>query len=125
MATKPEHDESLWWLAVSPSIWLVHFIACYATVALWCAKAVPREGGLGAARTAVVVYTIVALVGVIGIGARSYRRHRFGASSVPHDADTPQDRHRFLGLAGFLLSVLSAVALGYVALPFLFITTCR
>lgn len=125
MTTKPEHEESLWWLAVSPTIWLVHFVACYATVAVWCAKAVPRDGALGAASSAVVVYTLVALSIVVAIAARSYRRHRYRGSSVPHDADTPEDRHRFLGLATFLLSALSAVAIVFVALPFVFIGSCR
>jgi hypothetical protein len=125
MATRPEQEESLWWLALSPALWLVHFVACYATVALWCAKAVARAGGLGAARTAVVIYTLLALAAVIAAGVRSYRRQRSGGSKVPHDADTPEDRHRFLGLASFLLSALSAVAILYVALPFFFIETCR
>jgi hypothetical protein len=125
MTTQPERDESLWWLAASPSIWFAHFLASYATVALWCAKAVPRDGALGAALTAVVIYTLVALIAVLAIAARSYRRHRFAGSRAPHDADTPEGRHRFLGLASLLLSALSALAIVFVALPFIFIGTCR
>ena len=125
MTTKPEHRESLWWLAASPSVWAVHFVATYATVAIWCAKAVGQDGPLGAARMAVVVYTVLALAIVAVIGRIALRRHRFGAQTVPHDFDTSEDRHRFLGFATLLLSALSAVAIVYVALPFFFIGTCR
>jgi hypothetical protein len=125
MTSKPEHQESLWWLIVSPTIWALHFLASYITAALWCEKAVGRAGPLGGARAAIVAYTIVALSGVLATGWMSYRRHRFGRSPVPHDEDTPEDRHRFLGFATFLLSLLSAVAIVYVALPTLFIGTCR
>lgn len=124
MAERSEHDESLWWLAASPGIWAVHLLASYVTVAVWCAKVVGRDGSLGAARVAVVVYTAVALAGVAATGWRAYRRHKFGTATVPHDFDTRDDRHRFLGFATFLLSGLSAVAIAYVALTVLFIGSC-
>ena len=125
MTTKPEERESLWWLAAAPSVWALHFVASYATVAIWCAKAVARDGPLGAAWVAVLVYTVVALVVVATIGWIALRRHRFGMAKVPHDLDTSEDRHRFLGFATLLLSVMSAVAIAYVALPLFFIRTCR
>ncbi len=125
MSSKPEHRESLWWLVVSPTLWALHFVLSYATVAIWCGKAVPRDGSLGAAKTALIVYTLVALAGVIATGLRSHRRHRFGDSELPHDTDTPEDRHRFLGFAAYLLSGLSAIAIVFVAMPLIFISTCR
>ena len=36
-----------------------------------------------------------------------------GNATLPHDDDTPEDRHRFLGFAALLLSALSAVAVIY------------
>ena len=125
MTSKPESKESLWWLAVSPTLWALHFLASYITVAVWCAKVGSRESSLGPARTAVIVYTAIALLGVGVMAVRSYRRHAFGSATVPHDFDTPEDRHRFLGFAALLLSLLSAAGIVYVAIPLLFIETCR
>jgi hypothetical protein len=112
-------------LIVSPTIWAVHFLASYISVALWCEKAVGRDGSLNTARLMIVSYTVLALAGVAATGWHGYRRHSFGNSEIPHDADTPEDRHRFLGLATFLLSLLSAVAIMYVALPTVYLKTCR
>lgn len=120
-----EKNESLWWLVVSPTIWAVHFLASYITVAVWCAKVAGRDGELGAARAAVVVYTAVAIAGVCANGWYAWRRHKFGTATVPHDFDTPGDRHRFLGFASVLLSGLSLVGIIYAAMPVVFIGSCR
>lgn len=125
MAEHAEEHESLWWLALSPGIWVVHLLASYVTAAIWCAKAVPDGGPLGGARIAVLVYTVIALSGVVATGIRAWRRHAIEASTVPHDIDTRDSRYRFLGYAVFLLSALSAVAIVYVALPFAFIGSCE
>lgn len=122
---KPERQESLWWLAASPTIWALHFLASYITVAIWCAKAAPRDGALGAARDAVFVYTAVALLGIAAVGVRAYRRHTYGTATVPHDFDTRADRHRFLGFATLLLSGLSFVGVVYVVIPVLYLESCR
>lgn len=125
MARLAEKHESLWWLILSPVIWAVHFLAAYITVAIYCAKIAPESGPLGVARVLVAVYSAVALVGIGLVALRSWRHHSFGRASVPHDFDTPADRHRFLGYAGFLLSGLSAVGVIYETLPLLFIGSCR
>jgi hypothetical protein len=123
-AVTAERRQSLWLLAASPTIWAVHFLASYLTGALWCAKVVERAGPLGSVPFAIGGYTAIALAG-IGIVARiAFVRHRFGTGELPHDDDTPQDRHRFLGFAGLLLSGLSAVAVVYVALAALFFRSC-
>lgn len=121
----PEKHERLWLLAVSPTIWAVHFLLCYITAAIWCAKFAPRFGSLGPVRWAILGYTVAALV-AIGLNARSgLRRHRRGSESVPHDFDTAGDRHGFLGYATVLLSVLSAVAVVFAALVVIFFNDCR
>ena len=66
----------------------------------------------------------IGLVGIGIVGWRGFRRHRLGTASPPHDADTPADRHRFLGFATLLLSALSAVAVLYAALVAVFIGRC-
>jgi hypothetical protein len=120
-----EKNESLWILAVPPVIWAVHFLLCYITAAIGCAKLAGPDGSLGGVRIAIAVYTVVALLGIGSIGWLAFRRHQFGSATAPHDFDTQEDRHRFLGFATLLLSVLSAVATLYVALAAIFIGSCH
>ncbi len=120
-----ERNASIWMLTVSPTIWAVHFGVCYVTGAIWCAKAPAAVAALGGVRTAVFVVTLLALVGIAVTGWCGYRAHTFGDASVPHDDDTPEDRHRFMGFATLLLSSLSALAVIYAALVVVFIRTCE
>jgi hypothetical protein len=124
MEQLPEQNESLWVLAASPAIWVAHFMLCYLSAAIWCEKVVGHGGSLREVRLAIAVYTVLALVTIGSIGWVGLRRHRLGSATVPHDFDTPEDRHRFLGFATLLLSSLSAVATLYVALAAVFIGSC-
>ena len=94
-------------------IWAAHFLLCYATASIWCAKVVGLGGSLASARVAIAVYTALALVGIGIVGRIGHRRYSHGNATLPHDDDTPEDRHRFLGFAALLLSALSAVAVIY------------
>jgi hypothetical protein len=124
-AEPPEEHESLWTLIAAPSLWAIHFLLSYATAAVWCAKYAGPDRALGGVRLAIAVYTAAALAG-IGITAwRGFQRHSLAGSTLPHDFDSAGDRHRFLGFATLLLSGLSAVATGYVALTAVFIGTCH
>jgi hypothetical protein len=67
----------------------------------------------------------VALAGIGFIGWQGYRRHTHGTANLPHDFDTPEDRHRFLGYATLLLSGLSAVGVVYAALAAVFMESCH
>jgi hypothetical protein len=119
-----EENESLWILTASPVIWGVHFLLSYLTASVWCAKVVGVGGPLMSVRVAIAVYTALALAGIGIIGWVGYRRHSFGHADLPHDDDTPEDRHRFLGFATLLLSALSAVAVAYAALVAVFFGSC-
>lgn len=119
-----EGNQSLWLLAAAPLIWTGHFLACYLTAALWCARMVGVTGSVGPVRTAVAAYTVVALVGIAFVGWNGCRRHGHGIGAVSQDFDTAAGRHRFLGFATLLLSGLSAVAVLYVAAPALYFRTC-
>jgi hypothetical protein len=121
----PEKQDSLWTIAASPSIWAVHFLASYGTAAVWCAKLAGHGGSLGAARSAIGVYTLLALVPVTLIGVRAFHRQRTGAPAPEHDLDSSLDRHRFLAFATLLLSGLSAIAILYAALAAVFVDNCR
>ncbi|MDX5378035.1 MAG: hypothetical protein LPK08_11050 [Halomonas sp.] len=121
----PGRRESLWPLAMGPLLWVAHFLLSYATAAIWCAKAGGENGSLGGVRLVIGVYTALILSGIAVVIWRGFRKHRFGTATVPHDFDTPADRHRFLGFATVLLGGLSFVATLYVALPVVFIESCR
>ena len=120
-----EHNESLWRLSASPLIWAAHLLLSYCTAAIYCEKVAGEHGSLGAVRIAIAVFTAAALAGIGYFGAQGYRHHRYGDSTLPHDFDSPADRHRFLGFATLLLSGLSAVAVIFQALPAVFIGSCR
>lgn len=120
-----EQQERLCVLAVSPLIWAAHFLLSYCTAAVWCAKFAGVDRSLGGARVAIVAYTVVALVGVGLVGLRGYRRHALSGGELPHDADTSEDRYRFVGFATLLLSGLSAVAIVYAGLAVALIRSCH
>ena len=121
----PEQDESLWVLTISPTIWAAHFLLSYMSAAVWCEKVVGRDGGLEPIRLAIAICTGLALVGIIIVGWRGFSRHRFDSATGPHDFDSPESRHRFLGFATLLLSALSLVATLFVTLVVVFIRSCH
>jgi hypothetical protein len=119
-----EDRQSLWLLTVSPAIWAMHFLFSYIGVAVWCGKLADRASTIDPIRIIILLTAIVALAG-IGFTARlGWRKHSFGDAEPPHDKDTPEDRHRFLGLATVLLSGLSAIATIYVVIATLFTSNC-
>lgn len=119
-----ERRQSLWLLTASPLVWAAHFLLCYITASLWCAKLAGPGGSFTTVRVAILVFTVVALAAIGVIGRGGYRRHRLGQAELPHDDDTPEDRHRFLGFATLLLSALSAVAVVYASLVIFFFRSC-
>jgi hypothetical protein len=123
----PERRESLWGLTVPPAIWALHFLLCYVSAAVWCAKVGQAAASLAGVRTAIALLTAVALTGIAVAGVGGYRRHGHGhgLETTGHDFDSAEGRHRFLGFATLLLAGLSAVATIFTALPAVFIDTCR
>jgi hypothetical protein len=119
-----EENESLWLLVAPPALWAGHFLLCYGTAAVWCAKVAGYGGSLATTRLAIAIYTVLALAGIGALGWVGYRRHSFGHADLPHDDDTPEDRHRFMGFATLLLASLSAVAVIYAALVAVFVDRC-
>lgn len=119
-----ESKQSLWLLIAAPGLWAAHFLLCYLTASIWCAKIAAPNAPITTLRLVIVGYTVLALGAIAGIGWRGYQKHTFGRADLPHDEDTPEDRHRFLGFATLLLSILSAVAVIYAALVALFFRSC-
>ena len=122
---RPRDHYSLWLLTIAPTIWALHLLLCYITAAVWCAKFVAQGGALGGVRTAIAVYTIVALAGIAAIGFEGFRRHGYGTEATTHDLDSIDDRHRFVGFATLLLAGLSALGVLYAALAATYFETCR
>jgi hypothetical protein len=120
-----ESNQSLWLLTISPSIWAAHFLASYLTAAIYCAKFAGPDGSLRNVRLAIAVYTALALGGISVTCWIGYRRQAYGSDSSTRGFDTSADRHRFLGFATLLLSGLSAVAVGFVALAAWHMEDCR
>lgn len=128
----PRHDEerrefreesaSLFRITLGPLVWAGHFVLLYGTVALVCAKGWPT----GLLRPALIVASLVALAIIFWLGLRAFRQ--WGVRSTgdfSHPGAEPEDRHRFLGHAAFLLSIVSAVGVIYATLPLLLIGACQ
>ncbi len=125
MTPVAEQHESLWILTASPVAWAAHFLLCYVTAAVFCAKQLTPHASLLTVRMAIAVYTIAALVTIGIVAWIGFRAHRYGSEPPPHDSDSPEDRHRFIGFATLLLSGLSAVAVFYAALVAVFVQNCE
>lgn len=119
-----EDGSSLWLIVLAPAQWAFHFAAVYAAAAVYCAKAGGAED-LDNLRLGIAAATLLVLAGIGYVGIRSWRQwdHQ-GAFLDHHRQPTNEHRHRFLGHAAFLLSVLSGVAVIFTALPALFIGAC-
>jgi hypothetical protein len=118
--------ESLWAMIVSPTIWAVHFLFCYILAAIFCAKAGTPAADLATVRLWIAAFSALALSGIAASGIQAFRLgHFMECERTPHDADTIQDRRRFLAYATLLLSGLSFVATLFVALPAVFFASCR
>lgn len=120
------HGTDLWNVIAAPIIWAVHFLVCYVLAAIYCEKA-----GRGASLEDIRVWFIVAtLAALAGIAASTLRLWRVRARSVTDndfefEHNTPEERHRFLSHVALMLCVLSAVAVLYVFIPVVYLSSCR
>jgi hypothetical protein len=117
----PREIESLWTLFTAPVIWAAHFLVCYVTAAVACA----RGFDLGLVRLGIAGATALALAGIVLAGALAWRQWGFGTGDPPHDQATDRDRQLFQGFATLLLAGLSFVGVVYQALPAIFLVDCR
>ena len=118
-----ETNASLWILAASPALWSVHFLACYFFAAMWCGRL--GDGSIQTVRMFVAAATVLAVTGILAVGVVGYQWHRAASGPPPHDADTPEDRRGFMGMATLLLAGLSGVGVIYSAMAAVFIGTCE
>ena len=121
----PREVESLWTLFTAPTVWAIHFVVCYAAVAVYCAKAATFGVDFATVRLALAGFTVVALAVIVLSAYLAWRQWGFGSGDPPHDEATRKDRALFQGFATLLLSGLSFVAVVYVAIPLIFIAGCQ
>jgi hypothetical protein len=121
----PREVETLWTLFTAPTVWALHFVICYAAVAIVCAKGLVYEVSLETVRIGLGLFTLAALAMIVLSAYLAWRQWGFGSGDPPHDAPTRQDRKHFQGLATLLLSGLSFVAVLYMAIPMIFISECQ
>ena len=119
-----EERESLAFLVGALCVWAAHFLACYGIAAVFCAKLGPSRA-LDEVRLVIGGLTVAALAAIGAFGWRGWKRHRLAGGAVPHDDDTPEDRHRFLGYATAITAMLSGVSVAYSGMVALFFRTCR
>lgn len=116
----------LWRVIIAPIVWALHFLFCYVYGAVYCAKA-GRDASLDGPTAVIIGATVVALA-LIGLSTLRLWRVR-GRSLTDNDFEfehnTPEERHRFLSHVALMLCLLSAVAVLYVAIPMLYLTSCR
>jgi hypothetical protein len=120
------HGTDLWRVIAAPVIWAMHFLFCYVYGAVWCAK-LGRDASLDNPTLVVIGATAVALA---GIGWSTHHIWQVRARSLTDndfefEHNTPEERHRFLSHVALMLCVLSAVAVLYVTIPMLYLSTCR
>jgi hypothetical protein len=124
MRVIPKEVETLWSLFTGPVVWALHFLVCYVTAAVYCAKAWEASFSFGTLRLTLAVVTFLALLAILAAAWLAWRQWGFGSGDPPHDEPTRQDRLLFQGFATLLLSGLSFVAVIFVSVPLLFIEVC-
>jgi Kef-type K+ transport system membrane component KefB len=119
----PQPIETLWTLFTAPVVWAAHFLFCYISAAVYCAKQ-PAWLDFGAVRIGIVLATLISLALIVFAALLAWRQWGFGTDDPPHDDATRSDRLLFQGYATLLLSGLSFVAVVFTAMPALLIATC-
>jgi hypothetical protein len=121
----PREVETLWTLFTAPTVWALHFIVCYVTVAVFCARSLAYGMSFDTVRLALGAVTVLALAVIVLSAWLAWRQWGFGAGDPPHDEPTRHARTLFQGFATLLLSGLSFVAVLYMAIPMIVIAECQ
>jgi len=115
--------QSIWPMIFAPIVWALHFCLSYGTAAIWCAK---RGGGEAGLQAVLLLLGLGALGLIALIGWRAWRQWDYTDDwDYDHAKANNENRREFLGHAGFLLALVSAVGVIYVTLPALLAGGCR
>jgi hypothetical protein len=120
------YRDSLWSLIGGPTIWAGHFLLCYISAAIFCAKVEPAGFGFLDLRIVIGVVTLLAFIGIafVGFQAVDHWRRAMNAEWAT-DSDSLVVRRLFIGRVAFLLAGLSAIGVLYTGLVAIFIDNCR
>ena len=118
-----EPRQSLWALTGGPAIWVGHFLSTYIAAAVWCGNVGPHAR-FGTLNVMFAAITVLALAAVAWVTWGGWTRYSHGEAVPSHHKDTPEDRHRFLGLATLLLGFLSAVSILYTGVAVALLRGC-
>jgi hypothetical protein len=123
--------DSLGGQALPVIVWSLHFLWCYVVNAVLCAKGLGADAalfGLSMIQWNVVIATAVALTALGVLLATSIARLS-DRSAGERDAETSESslaaQRLFLARALAALTLLATVATLWVAMPILFISSCR
>lgn len=123
MTTRPAAARvQVWVPVVAPAISALHFTITYVTIAVVCGRRAPSPAAVSVGPL-VAAYTVVAVLAMGVILVRALRRHRLEPFAA-HDADTAEDRQRFMNTTTVLLAALSLLATTYIALAFVMVHRC-
>ncbi|ORE98915.1 hypothetical protein [Aurantimonas sp. 22II-16-19i] len=125
MAIGNKTRDNLWTLITTPTIWAVHFVLSYGSVAYGCAPNEDIFQGIGGYRIFVGGLTVVALGAIGFVFLRALGEWRRNGGRIPHEEDSAEVRERFLEFSTVLLAGLSFVAVLYTALPAAMMVDCR
>ncbi len=125
-----EEGESLLRITLAPTVWALHFVASYASAAIYCAKRASGAEDIAVLRIGIGLGTIVALATILWLGHSAWRqwlaaKERSGREMIEDLVEEGEGRHGFLGHAGLLLAIVSFVGVLYTTLPAALIGTCR
>lgn len=120
------HGTDLWRVIAAPIVWALHFLFCYVFAAVFCEK-VGRAASLNQPTLVVIGATLVALaiIAWLTLGIWRVRARSLTDDDFEFEHNTPEERHRFLSHVALMLCVLSAIAVLYVTIPMLYLSTCR
>lgn len=116
----------LWRVILAPVIWVFHFLVTYIYAAVYCEK-LGRAAPLYAVQWVVGIATLLALAGITLVTRHLWavRERSLTEDDFDFEHNSPEERHRFLSHVALLLCALSAIAVIYVAIPALYLETCR
>ncbi|MGR3464221.1 hypothetical protein [Limimaricola sp.] len=120
-----EERESLWRITLAPTIWAFHFVISYAAVSVYCFR-YDHLAAMGTLRAGLIAMTVAMLAAIAWIGWRAFLRWDVrGTGEFSNPEGNAEDRHQFLGHAGFLLALISFIGVVYDTLPLIVLASCR
>jgi hypothetical protein len=111
--------QRLWIPVIAPLTWSCHFTVVTIVAALSCGRF-----SVSGYRLTMVLTTVLALVVIGSCLGYGIKLLRFSWPDDSHDADTAEDRRKFLGYTTVILAGLSAIATVYSTIALFVVGGC-